>query len=207
VIARGPIDLEAAKTCFHVASGATMSAMRGRGVLLLVGACILASALVVVTFVGRDRSDALTPQEFGPALEIGATPLSGSVRARDGADRLLQRERTGNPCGGALAMGCPASTPVRMVPVFVVRDSADTIRAFIGEDPRDGCAIEWRPEFQAGVFRGLFHDVCHGSLYNRQGQVVGGPSPWDLNEWTVEVRDGKVFIDPSKIITGPLARS
>jgi hypothetical protein len=31
---------------------------------------------------------------------------------------------------------------------------------------------------------------------------VGGPSPWNLNEWAVELRDGKVFVDPSKILTG-----
>lgn len=176
--------------------------MRSRGVLLPVGACILAAAVVVLVLALGDRSDALTLQDVGNASEIGATPLSGSVRAPDGADRLLQRQRTGYPCGGAQTMGCPLSTPVRIVPVFLVRDSAETIHAFIGEDPRNGCALEWRSEVQGGVF----HDVCHGALYDRQGRVVGGPSPWNLNEWTVEVRDGKVFVDPSKIITGPLAR-
>lgn len=95
-------------------------------------------------------------------------------------------------------MGCPLSTPVRMVPLFLVRDSADAIRAFIGQDPRNGCKLLWRTDVQGGVF----YDPCHGSLYNRQGRVVGGPSPWNLNAWAVEVIDGKVVVDPSRILTG-----
>lgn len=171
--------------------------MRGHGVLLPVGVSILAAAVILIVLTLGGRSDALAIQSVGNASEVGATPLSGTVRARDGADRLLQRERTGYPCGGAQTMGCPPSTPVRMVPVFVVRDAAGTIHAFIGNDPRNGCALEWRSD-------GVFHDVCHGALYDRQGRVVGGPSPWNLNEYSVEVRDGAVFVDPSKIITGPL---
>ena len=171
-----------------------------RGVLLPVAVCALAAGLVIA-FVAGGRGETLTPQEIARASEVTGTPLSRSVRAADGADRVLQRERTGSPCAAIPTMGCPPSTPVRLVPVFLVRDSAETIHAFIGEDPRNGCALDWRPEAQDGVF----HDVCHGSLYDRRGHVAGGPSPWNLNEWAVEVKDGKVFVDPSKILTGLLA--
>ena len=174
--------------------------MRRRGVLLPVALSIFVAAVILVVFALSGRGDALAVQSVGNASEVGSTPLSGMVRAADGADRLLQRERTGYPCDGAQMMGCPPSTPVRMVPLFLVRDSAGTIRAFIGRDPRNGCALEWLPDVQGGVF----HDVCHGALYDRQGRVVGGPSPWNLNQWTVEVRDNTVFVDPSRIITGPL---
>jgi nitrite reductase/ring-hydroxylating ferredoxin subunit len=153
---------------------------------------------VVIAFVAGGRSETLTSQEVGRTLAITGTPLSGSVRAPDGADRLLQRERTGYPCGAVPTMGCPPSTPIRMVPLFLVRDAADTIRAFIGEDPRNSCKLLWRTDVQGGVF----YDPCHASMYDRQGRVVGGPSPWNLNEWAVELRDGKVFVDPSKILTG-----
>jgi hypothetical protein len=179
---------------------ATMNGMRGRGVLLPVGMFILAGAVILIVLTLGGRSEALAVQSVGDASEVGATPLSGTVRAADGADRLLQRERTGYPCGGAQTMGCPPSTPVRLVPLFLVRDAAGMIHAFIGKDPRNGCALEWWPEVQGGVF----HDICHGALYDRQGRVVGGPSPWNLNQWTVEVRDNTVFVDPSKIITGSL---
>jgi Rieske Fe-S protein len=173
---------------------------RMRGVLLPVAVCAVAAGLVVA-FVAGGRGETPTTQEVAPAAEVTATPLVRSVRAADGADRVLQRQRTGNPCAAVPTMGCPRSTPIQMVPVLLVRDSADTIRAFIGEDPRNGCALDWRPEVQGGVF----HDVCHGSLYDRQGHVAGGPSPWNLNQWAVEVKDGKVFVDSSKILPGLLA--
>jgi nitrite reductase/ring-hydroxylating ferredoxin subunit len=173
---------------------------------MLVAVCALATAAVIVfvlVLVLGGPSETLTSQEVASASEVTATPLSGNVRARQGADRLLQRERAGYPCGfvfpGAVpTLGCSPSTPVQMVPLFLVRDSADAIRAFIGEDPRNGCRLLWRTDVQGGVF----YDPCHGSLYNRQGRVVGGPSPWDLNAWAVEVKGGKVFVDPTKIITG-----
>ena len=179
--------------------------MRSRGVLLLAAVCVLAAGIAIIAFFAGPN-EALTSQEVASASEVTATPLAGSVRAQDGADRILQRERTGHPCGpvfpGAVpTMGCPLSTPVRMIPLFLVRDSSDTIRAFIGEDPRNSCVLLWRTDVQGGVF----YDPCHGSLYNRQGRVVGGPSPWYLNEWVVEVTDGKVFVDPTRIITGRLA--
>jgi Rieske Fe-S protein len=177
--------------------------MRDRGALMLVAVGVVAAAAAVAFVLLAERPDeTLTAQDVGSATAVTATPLSGSVRAQDGADRLLQRERTGSPCGvsqGAVpAMGCPLSTPIRMVALFLVRDPADSIRAFIGEDPRNGCALAWRPEVQGGVFL----DVCHASLYDLLGRVVGGPSPWNLNEWAVEIKDGKVFVDPSKIIPG-----
>jgi nitrite reductase/ring-hydroxylating ferredoxin subunit len=177
-----------------------MNGMRGRGVLLLVGLSILVGAVILTVLTFSGRSDALAVQSVGNASEVGGTPIARTVRAADGADRLLQRERTGYPCGGAQTMGCPVSTPLRMVPMFLVRDSAGAIHAFIGNDPRNGCALEWRSEVQGGVF----YDGCHGAVYDRQGRVLGGPSSWELNQWSVEVRDNTVFVDPSKIITGPL---
>lgn len=163
-----------------------------------VSALALAAAIAFV-FLAHRESVALPQQEVAEASAVNATPLVRGVTAQDGADRLLQRARTGRPCTAtAPTMGCPPFTPIREVQVFVVRDSSDRIRAFIGEDPRNGCKFLWRTDVQAGVF----YDPCHGSLYDRQGHVVGGPSPWNLNEWAVEVRNDRVLVDPSKTITG-----
>ena len=158
---------------------------------------LVAVAAVAFVTLGHRESIALPIQDVGRASEIDQTPRMASLTAEAGADRLLQRDRTGNPCG-VVTMGCPSSTPVRQVPLILVRDSAGTIRAFVGEDPRNGCVLRWRPDIQSG----LLYDPCHGSLYDRQGHVAGGPSPWDLNEWAVQVRAERVLIDPSKILTG-----
>jgi Rieske [2Fe-2S] domain len=178
--------------------GAHARRKRGIALIALAGVIVAGAALAFVLLAGGP-ADTIPPQEVALASDVTATPIAASVRARDGADRLLQRERTGRPCSTAEpALGCPLSTPVQMVPLFLVRDSAGAIRAFIGEDPRNSCKLLWRTDVQSGVF----YDPCHGSLYNRQGRVVGGPSPWNLNEWAVGISDGKVSVDPSKILTG-----
>ena len=173
---------------------------RPRGVALVAAACVVtAGAVLAFVLIAGGPTETIPPQEVGQASDVSGTPIASSVRARDGADRLLQRERTGRPCSGAQPdLGCPLSTPVRMVPLFLVRDSAGSIRAFIGEDPRNGCKLQWRTDVGSGVF----YDPCHGSLYDRQGRVVGGPSPWNLNEWAVGISDGTVSVDPSGIISG-----
>src|SRR6266511_3279830 len=105
-------------------------------------------------------------------------------------------------------MGCPSSTEVRPVTVFLVRDEIGALHAFIGEDPRNGCALEWMPLppennnwFIDGVrVDAVFHDVCHGSLYDRRGRRVGGPSPFDLNAPATEERGSDLYVDPAKIL-------
>jgi len=159
---------------------------------------LVAIAAVAFVAVGHRESIGLPVQDVGSTAEVELTPVLRTVMAADGADRLLQRDRTGNPCGAMMVMGCPSSTPVRQVPLVLVRDISGTIRAFVGEDPRTACVLRWRPD----VRRGVLYDPCHGSLYDRQGHVVGGPSPWDLNEWTVQVRADRILVDPSKIMIG-----
>jgi hypothetical protein len=100
-------------------------------------------------------------------------------------------------------MGCPSSVPILSVTIFLVRDDADVVHAFIGEDPRNGCALEWlpaaRPTQQTPE---VFHDVCHGSIYDRAGRRVGGPSPWNLNQLTTTIRDDSIWLDSTRIPIG-----
>jgi hypothetical protein len=83
------------------------------------------------------------------------------------------------------------------------------LHAFIGEDPRNGCALEWMtlPSdynwFIDGVrVQAVFRDPCHGSQYDRRGQVIGGPSPWNLIELATAIRDGDLYVDPGNILVG-----
>lgn len=172
--------------------------MRVRGAFVVAALSVfIAVAAFAFVALGRRESVALPIQDVGSASEVAQTPMIRIVAAESGADRLLQRDRTGYPCG-VIVMGCPPSTPVRQVPLILVRDSAGTIRAFVGEDPRNGCVLRWRPDIRPGVL----YDPCHGSLYDRQGHIVGGPSPWDLNEWAIQLRADRILVNPSKIITG-----
>jgi cytochrome b6-f complex iron-sulfur subunit len=47
-----------------------------------------------------------------------------------------------------------------------------------------------------------FECPCHGALFNKAGEVMGGPAPRGLDRFVLEVEDGELFIvgDP---VTGP----
>jgi cytochrome b6-f complex iron-sulfur subunit len=57
-----------------------------------------------------------------------------------------------------------------------------------------GCTVPWRED------EGQFHCPCHSSLFNRRGEVVGGPAPRPLTLFPIELVDGNVVVDTSRPI-------
>jgi cytochrome b6-f complex iron-sulfur subunit len=55
-----------------------------------------------------------------------------------------------------------------------------------------GCTVPWREE------QDQFNCPCHSSLFNRQGEVMGGPAPRPLDFFPVRLEDGKLVIDTGK---------
>jgi hypothetical protein len=191
------------------ADGGNDGRVRGKGVWLILGLSLFA-VLGVVGFLAQrlPTEQAGLPYAVAKVVDISSTPRSVQVVMQRGYDRVLQRDRTGfAPCGGPV-MGCPGTIELRPVTVFLVRDEIGAPHAFIGEDPRNGCALEWMtlPDwnwFIDGVrVEAVFHGVCHGSLYDRRGQVVGGPSPWALNALATEERGDDLYLDPRSIVIG-----
>jgi cytochrome b6-f complex iron-sulfur subunit len=58
-----------------------------------------------------------------------------------------------------------------------------------------GCSVPWVEE------EGQFHCPCHGSLYNRVGEVLGGPAPRPLDIFPVTIKDGEVFVDTGQPVS------
>ncbi len=52
-----------------------------------------------------------------------------------------------------------------------------------------GCTVPWRED------EGQFHCPCHSSLFNRQGEVTGGPAPRPLDLFPVSLQDGNLVVD------------
>lgn len=166
----------------------------------------------LVAFLAQRPAEIPPPAPYAVAKieAVTSTPLVVSVVMNRGADRLMQRQRYGSPwqCT-VVSMGCPATTELRATPVFLVNDEAGTLHAFVGEDPRTGCALDWLPatgtQTATGTINGhpaYLHDTCQGSVYNRRGEIAGGPSQFNLNELATEVRDGDVYVNPGRIIVG-----
>lgn len=157
--------------------------------------------LAIAAFLSQgQRSVPDAPVRVAAASEITRVPTAITVTMQEGMDRLRQRAQRGHPCSPpeVSTMGCPGSTPLRPVTIYLVRDEAERLHAFIGEDPRNSCVLILRSD----VPRAIFYDPCHGSLYDRYGVVVGGPSPWNLNELSSEVRDGGLYLNPTRFVTG-----
>jgi cytochrome b6-f complex iron-sulfur subunit len=58
-----------------------------------------------------------------------------------------------------------------------------------------GCSVPWRED------EGQFHCPCHSSLYNRVGEVLGGPAPRPLDIFPIEIVDGQLSVDTGKPIS------
>lgn len=67
---------------------------------------------------------------------------------------------------------------------------------------QQGCYIRWREEFSYDNRQGWFLDECSGSIYDRDGSRVGGPTPRDMDSFPVKVEDGRVFVDTGRLICG-----
>jgi cytochrome b6-f complex iron-sulfur subunit len=57
-----------------------------------------------------------------------------------------------------------------------------------------GCTVPWRED------EGQFHCPCHSSLYNRKGEVIGGPAPRPLDLFPIAIVDRHVIVDTGNAI-------
>ena len=52
-----------------------------------------------------------------------------------------------------------------------------------------GCTVPWRADEKQ------FHCPCHGSLFNTEGEVLGGPAPRPLDLFPIKLVDGNLVVD------------
>lgn len=57
-----------------------------------------------------------------------------------------------------------------------------------------GCTVPWREA------EGQFHCPCHSSLFNRRGEVIGGPAPRPLDLFPLRAEEGKLVIETMRPI-------
>jgi len=73
--------------------------------------------------------------------------------------------------------------------LFVIRQE-NTFHVISAICTHLGCTVQWRDQAHE------FACPCHGSLYNAQGKVIGGPAPRSL-PWfdVVQAPDGRLEVD------------
>jgi cytochrome b6-f complex iron-sulfur subunit len=76
---------------------------------------------------------------------------------------------------------------------FYLLNTEDGLMAYYWKCTHLGCTVPWN------TGEGQFHCPCHGSLFNRQGVVVGGPAPRPLDIMAVRIEGDNVIVDTGEI--------
>jgi len=76
---------------------------------------------------------------------------------------------------------------------FWLMNTDDGLMAYYWKCTHLGCTVPWN---QA---EGQFRCPCHGSLFNRQGLVVGGPAPKPLQTMEIKVQGDNVIVNTGQI--------
>ncbi|MBI2846151.1 MAG: Rieske 2Fe-2S domain-containing protein [Chloroflexi bacterium] len=89
--------------------------------------------------------------------------------------------------------------PVNAVPLyfrdarFYLSHIEDGLLAMYRKCPHLGCVVPWNFE------EDQFHCPCHSSLYNRKGEVLGGPAPRPLDLMAIEIRGSEIWVNTGEI--------
>ena len=75
---------------------------------------------------------------------------------------------------------------------FYITRTPDGVLALWQKCTHLGCAVPWVEE------EGQFHCPCHGSLFNKMGEVIGGPAPRPMDTFPVTIKSGEVWVDTAQ---------
>jgi cytochrome b6-f complex iron-sulfur subunit len=106
--------------------------------------------------------------------------------------------------GSRISVGQPSDFQLNEVRYFVqgkfylVR-LQEGFMALYQKCPHVGCTVPWRADFQFEGRSGWFRCPCHGSTYDRTGQIVFGPAPRPMDYMRMSSEGGRLFVDTGAI--------
>ena len=104
----------------------------------------------------------------------------------------------------ARAEELPVNEPVvvREHRLFLVKLESGEVLALSRRDPRLGCTVPWRPDFEFQGKKGWFRNPCHSQTYDVTGHCVFGPCARDLDRYPVAIVNGEVLVDVRNVLCG-----
>jgi nitrite reductase/ring-hydroxylating ferredoxin subunit len=78
--------------------------------------------------------------------------------------------------------------------LWLVKLKSGEVLALSSKDPYRGCSLPWRSDFEFDGHKGWFRDSCYGSTYDIDGKKMFGPSPRNMDRFTVRVYGGDVQV-------------
>ena len=112
----------------------------------------------------------------------------------------------GSGLGGVIGTVPPSEVPnksaifVRSAQTYLTEIDNEVV-ALYQRCPHLGCRVAWCDS------SGEFECACHGSTFNRAGEVRTGPSPRGMDRFAVNVSDEVVEVDTGVVIEGPRSGS
>lgn len=91
----------------------------------------------------------------------------------------------------------PWAGPTKNTAAWLRRNSTDSFTAFAVYCTHLGCPVHWLADPK------IFLCPCHGSVFDGNGNVLGGPAPRPLFTYATRVRNGRVEIktEPLPVVT------
>jgi cytochrome b6-f complex iron-sulfur subunit len=140
------------------------------------GACQVASSATLATlFSACGGSSPASPSGTASMLGVVSGRFTGSVVQVTAAGSALANE------GGAVLVESTAGV------FLIARTSASSFSAIEAVCTHEGCTI-------SGADGAAYVCPCHGSRYNRSGQVLAGPATSSLRQYPTTFTDGVVTI-------------
>jgi cytochrome b6-f complex iron-sulfur subunit len=85
--------------------------------------------------------------------------------------------------------------------LIVFRDKQGYFYALSAVCTHLGCIVEWKATGIPGHPEGVIACPCHGSVFNRTGDVIKGPAPRSLDRFKMYLEDEKVIVDMTEIVS------
>jgi cytochrome b6-f complex iron-sulfur subunit len=84
--------------------------------------------------------------------------------------------------------------------LIVFRDKQGYFYALSAVCTHLGCIVEWKATGIPGHPEGVIACPCHGSIFNKTGDVIRGPAPRSLDRFKMYLEDDKVIVDMTETV-------
>jgi len=190
VVKVAPVPVEPWVAPDEEAIGVSRRQFFNRTAVTLMAASIGAFGASVVGFLWKGADGG-----FGSKISVGRIDdIVSGIRANKGFLYLAEARAwvTEYPKG---SLSKAKAVYGAQAPVFAGMEAG--VVALYQKCPHLGCRV---PECSSSQW---FECQCHGSQYNRVGEVRGGPAPRGMDRFAVSVSNGNLTIDTGSVFAGP----